>query len=59
MKIKMTSIITLVLSSIIRDQSTKDKDSNSNSDELNREAKLEEIKRSMQERKIKKFDDAL
>ena len=38
--------------------STKDKDSNSNpSDEVNREAKLEEIKRSMLERKIKKSDD--
>lgn len=39
--------------------STKDKDSHTNSDEANRETKLEEIKKSMQERKIKKFDSAL
>jgi hypothetical protein len=41
--------------------STKDKDSNSNgnSDTAAKEARLEEIKRSMMERKIKKFDDML
>jgi len=39
--------------------STKDKDSNSNPDDMNKEAKLEEIKRSMLERRIKKFDDVL
>lgn len=58
MKIKMISKLLLRFTHN-RDQSTKDKDSNTNSDEPNREAKLEEIKRSMQERKIKKFDDAL
>lgn len=41
--------------------STKDKDSNSNSnsDSASKEARLEEIRRSMMERKIKKFDDML
>lgn len=41
--------------------STKDKDSNSisYSDSAAKEARLEEIKRSMLERKIKKFDDLL
>jgi hypothetical protein len=56
---KMISNIKCACNIYHRDQSTKDKDSNSNSDGLNREAKLEEIKRSMQERKIKRFDDAL
>jgi hypothetical protein len=39
--------------------STKEKDSNSNPDEYNKEAKLEEIKKSMLERRIKKFDEVL
>ncbi len=42
-----------------RDLSTKEKDSNSNPDDSNKEAKLEEIKKSMLERKIKKFDEVL
>lgn len=42
-----------------RDLSTKDKDSGSNSDQTQRDARLEEIKRSMMERKIKKVDDML
>ena len=37
--------------------STKDKDSNSNED--SREAKLEEIKRSMLDKKVKKFESVL
>jgi hypothetical protein len=43
------------------DMSTKDKDSisNSNSDSASKEVRLEEIRRSMMERKIKKFDDML
>lgn len=43
------------------DLPTKDKDSssNSNSDSAQKEARLEEIKRSMMERRIKKFDDML
>ena len=39
------------------DNSTKDKDSNS--DENSREAKLEEIKKSMLEKKVKKFEGIL
>ncbi len=41
------------------DLSTKDKDTNSisNSDSASKEAKLEEIKRSMLERRIKRFDE--
>lgn len=39
--------------------STKDKDSNSNSNEDSREAKLEEIKRGMLEKKVKKFEATL
>jgi hypothetical protein len=39
--------------------STKDKDSGSNSNEDSREAKLEEIKRSMLEKKVKKFEVVL
>ena len=40
-------------------RSTNDKDSGHNSDEVSREAKREEIKKSMTERKIKRFNDIL